>query len=227
MNQPVRVVTNRSPVTQRTTANKEDESASLYSTINFSRRPLSSAKPYFSNSKESLEGKSGERDELSNSLEAVNKNNLTEDIIYYSLEKTTHPIIRPDPFKPKIHSDSECIYSDVKIIDPRLNPQPPTSPPLQPVPPPRPCTPSQSVPFVQPKPQYQPPPPADDCIQPGCSARALGEGEMEEAISSSAGAPDTEAPDAFKLRLAKIFSKNLTRLEPNLPSSADNCTASQ
>lgn len=230
MNQPVRVLTEQPPVIHPTTADTEDESACHYSTINFSLlkgRPLSSAKPHFSNSKEALEVKSEEEDELCYSLVAVNQNNLKEDI-YCSLEKTTHPINRPHPFKPKT-DDSDCIYSDLKIIDPPLNPQlkPFTSPPVQPVPLPHLCTPPQSVPFAQPKPQYQPQHPADDCIQPGYSAKARGEGEMEEAISSSVGAPDTEAPDIFKLRLAKIFSKNLTRLQPPLPSGAGHCAVSQ
>lgn len=234
MNQPVRVLTEQSPVNHRSatsTEDDEDESACHYSTINYSHlkgRPLSSAKPYFSNSKEALEGKSEEEDKLCYSLEAVNQNNLTEDSIYCSLEKTTHPIKRPGPFKPKT-DNSDCIYSDLKIIDPRLNPQLKllTSPPLQPVPPPHPCTPPQSVPFAQPKPQYQRRHPANDCIQPGYRAKAQGEGEMEEAISSSVRAPHTEAPDVFKLRLAKIFSKNLTMLEPSFPSGAGNCTVSQ
>lgn len=215
MNQPVRVLAEQSPVNHRTTTNTEDESASHYSTINFSHlkvRPLSSAKPYFSNSKEALDGKAEEGDELCYSQGAVNQSSLTEVSIYCSLEKTTHPMNRPDTFKPK-SDDSECIYSDLKIIDPRLNQQLKllTSLPLQPVPLPHPGTPPQSVAFAQ----------------PGYSAKVQAEGEMEEAISSSVEAPDTEAPDVFKLRLAKIFSKNLTRLEPPFPPGAGNCTVSQ
>lgn len=213
-------------------ADTEDESANQYSTINdtslLNERQLSFVKPYFSNSKEALGEEGEEEEELCHSLEAVNLDNLMEDNIYSNLRRATPPIIRQDPFKPKI-DNSECIYSDVEIIYSPLNPQlkPFASPLPQPVPLTPPCTLPQSVPIALPKPRYQHQHAANNCIQSGYNAQARAVREMEEAISSSICAPPTEAPGSFKHRLAEIISKDLAKFQPPLPFGAGSPTVSQ
>lgn len=201
-----------------------------YSTINdtSSLKWLSLVKPYLSNSMEAVGEEGEDEDEVCHSLEAVNLDDVTKDNIYYNLRKATPPVIRKELVEPET-DNSECIYADVKIVDSPLNPQlQPSSSPL-PQPLPR-CTLPQSVPFVLPKPRHQRQPPVNNYIQPGYNvpAQAVDDmKEMEEAISSSACAPPTEAPGSFKHRLAEIISKDLAKFQPPLPSGQGSPTFSQ
>ncbi|XP_078117031.1 docking protein 2 [Sander vitreus] len=210
----------------------EDESANHYSTINDTPerklKRLSLVEMYHCKSKEDV-GEEDE-DERCHSLDAVDLDNVIDDNIYYNLRRATPPMIKYDDLKPEI--DSECIYSDVNIIDSPLNPQlhlfSPPLPPLVPQHPP--STLPQSVPLAQLKPRYQRQPPANNSIQPGYNAQAQAvddKKEMEEAISSSTHVNPTEAPGSFKHRLAEIISKDLAKFQPPLPSGAGSTTFSQ
>ncbi|KAM6952989.1 uncharacterized protein dok3 [Lycodopsis pacificus] len=205
----------------------EDESDDHYSTIN--DRPVlnirSLAEAHLS------VGEEGEdEDEGCQSLEAVNLDDVMEGNIYDNLRRATLPLIRNDEFEPAM--DSECIYSDLKIIDPPLNPQPlPSLPPLPPlVAQPPPFTFPQSVPYAPAKSRHQRQPPVNNYIQPGYNAQAQALDdmkEMEEAISSSTRVTPTEALGSFKQRLAEIISKDLAKFQPPLPSGGGSPTFSQ
>ncbi|XP_035525543.1 docking protein 3 [Morone saxatilis] len=211
-----------------------------YSTINdpsiVKVKRQSLVEPFPSNIREAV-GQEDE-DERCHSLDPVNLVNLMDDSIYYNIRRATPPIIRKDLFKPET-DNTECIYSDLKIVTSPLNPQlqpflsplpqPVPQPPPCPVPQPPPCPLPQSVPYV-PKPRYQHQPPANNYIQPEYNAQAQAVDdmkEMEEAISSSTHATPTEAPGSFKHRLAEIISKDLAKFQPPLPSGAGSPTFSQ
>uniref|UniRef100_A0A8C3A2N7 IRS-type PTB domain-containing protein n=1 Tax=Cyclopterus lumpus TaxID=8103 RepID=A0A8C3A2N7_CYCLU len=166
------------------------------------------------------EGEDEDEDERFYSLDAG-----TEDNIYYKLRRATAPMIRNDEFKPAM--DSECIYSDVNLVDSPLNPQP--LPQLVPHPPPS-TLPQSPAPFVPAKPQYQRQPPVNNYVQSGYNAQAEALDdmtEMEEAISSSTHVTPTETLGSFKHRLAEIISKDLAKFQPPLPSGAGSPTFSQ
>lgn len=197
----------------------EDESDNHYSTIN----DIPALNPEWVSLFEQLSNSRGnvgkDQEERCHSLDAVHLDKVQEDNIYYNLKKATPPMSRYNELKPEV--DSECVYSDVKIIDSPSNPQPqPFSPPL-PQPPP---------PSTPPKPRYQRQPPAINYTQAGYNAQAQAVDdmkEMEEAISSSARVTPSEAPGSFKHRLAEIISKDLAKLQPALPSGAGSPTFSQ
>ncbi|XP_049897887.1 uncharacterized protein dok3 [Epinephelus moara] len=215
-------------------ADTEDESADHYSTINdtpvLNVKRLSLVQTHLSNSREAVGDEDEDEADRCHSLEAVNLDNVIEDSIYYNLRRATPPIIRPDEFKPA--GFSECIYSDLKIVDFPLNPQlQPLSTPLPEfVPHLRPSTPPKSAPSTPPRPRYQRQPPANNYIPPGYNTQAQAVDdmtEMEEAISSSTHVGPTEAPGSFKHRLAEIISKDLAKFQPPLPSGAGSPTFSQ
>lgn len=215
-------------------ADPKDESDSHYSTINdpvlkVKQSPL--IKPYLSNGMEAVGDEGEDEDERCQSLDSAYLDRTVEDNIYYNLRRATPPIIRKGLFWPET-DDSECIYADVRIANPSLNPQPqpfsPPQPPPVPLPPPVPQPPPCTLPV--PKPQYQWQPPAINYIQPGHNAEALAVDdmkEMEEATSSSPRVAPTEAPGSFKHRLAEIISKDLAKFQFPLPSGASSPTFSQ
>ncbi|XP_060904646.1 docking protein 3 [Labrus mixtus] len=204
-------------------ADKEDESAAHYSTINdtskIKLKQLSVLKPYFYNSKESV----GEEDddERCHSLDSLNLNNVLGQNVYCNLMRATPPLMGKEPSKPEIE-DSESIYSEVEKVDPPSNPRlQPFSSLSPPVPLPPPCPLLQSVPFVLPKPRYQRQPPANN--QPGYNAPTQPVDETavtEEAISSSSLVAPSEPLRSFKHRLAEIISKDLAKFQPPLPPGA-------
>lgn len=212
-------------------ADTDDESANHYSTIdasalNVKRPPL--AKPYFFNSKEAVEEEDEDEDEQCHSLEAENLDNAMVDSIYYNIRRATPPVMRKNQFEPE-KDNSECIYSDLKIVDSPFNPQlQPFSPPLpQPIPQPPPCTLPQSVSYTPPMPRYQRQPPVNNYIQPGYNAEAQAVDDMKEMEEASTHVSPTEAPGSFKHRLAEIISKDLAKFQPPLPSGMGSPTFSQ
>ncbi len=198
-------------------AHTDDESDSHYSTINTSAKNvkrLSLVKPYHYNSKEAVGEEDEGEDERCHSLEAEYLEKSMDDSIYYNIRRATPPVTRKDQLEPK-KDDSECIYSDLKIID---------SPLIPPLPP---CTVPQSLSYPSPKPRYQRQPPANNYLQPGYNAQAQAVDDMKEMEEASPYVSPTEAPGSFKHRLAEIISKDLAKFQPPLPSGAGSPTFSQ
>ncbi|KAM7389560.1 hypothetical protein PAMP_023527 [Pampus punctatissimus] len=168
--------------------------------------------------KAEAEDEDEDEDERFHSLEAANLDNVIDDSIYYNLSRATPPMSRKDLVKPEIQS-SECIYSDLKMVQPPLDPQAQSysSPSLPPVPePPPPCALPQAAPYTPPKQRYQRQPSPSNYTQPGYSAQTQSEDdvtETEEAISVN----PTETPGSFKHRLAEIISKDLAKFQLPFP----------
>lgn len=204
-----------------------------YSTINEASAgdltQLSFVKPHLSNSKEAVGAEGEDEDERCQSLEALKLDDDMEENIYYNLRRSTPPPTQRDPFKHET-DNSECIYADVKILNPPLNPQ--LQPFSSPVPPPVPQHPSctQSVSSSPLKPRYQRQPPVNNYSQTGYNAQTQAVDDMqeiEEAISSSTRIGPTEVPGSFKHRLAEIISKDLAKFQPPSPSGAGSPAFSQ
>ncbi|CAK6956461.1 docking protein 1 [Scomber scombrus] len=208
--------------------NTEDECDNHYSTINeaslFKVMHPSLVHCRLTNSKESVGKESEDEDERCHSLEAISLDDDMDDSIYYNVRRATPPIPKKQLFPVK--QNTECIYSDLKLVETPLDLQlqPSSSPLPPPVPQPPPCNLPlpQSVSYAPPKPaRYQRQPPASNYIQSANNTQAQpvdDRKEMEEATSSSACANPTEAPGSFKHRLAEIISKDLAKFQPPLPS---------
>ncbi|XP_035017360.2 docking protein 2 [Hippoglossus stenolepis] len=201
----------------------EDDSTVHYSTINYNGLNLVK----LSKSQEAV-GDVGE-DELCYSLGSVSLDGDTEDNIYYNWRRSTPPLIRGDPET----DEEECIYSDVKNDDSPSNSrlQPFSSPLCQPVLQPPPCPlPLPVLSALNLKPRYQHQPTVSNVNQAGFNTQAHevdGMNEMEEAISSSAHAiAPSETPGSFKYKLAELFSKDLAKIQPPLPSGVGGPTFS-
>lgn len=215
-------------------ADTDDQSANHYSTINAAAphaQRLSLFKPYLYDSKERV-GEDDDDDDDNNdneeercrSLDAENQD--LADSIYYNIRRATPPVTRKDQFEPKM---DDCIYSDLKLVDFPVNPQPqPFSPPLpQLAPQPPPCTATQPVSYPTPKPRYQRQPPVNNYTQPVYSVQAQAADDMKEMEEASAHVNPSEPPGSFKQRLAEIISKDLAKFQPPLPSGAGSPTFSQ
>ncbi|XP_067455015.1 docking protein 3 [Thunnus thynnus] len=195
-------------------ADSDDDSDSHYSTIDpsqFNVKQSSLFRPYLTNSKEAVQEESEDEDEEEqyHSVEAFNVDSDMDDSIYYNVARSTPPLIKKYQFMP-VREDSECIYSDLKLVEypsesqlqpyssplpppvllpvpPPLPPPlpPPVPPPLlppvpPPVPPPPPCNLPQPATYALPKPRYQLQPPVSNYIQPGYNAQAQPVDDMDE-----------------------------------------------
>ncbi|XP_060936239.1 docking protein 3 [Limanda limanda] len=200
----------------------EDDSAILYSTVK-----VTQVKPHLSNSQEAVWD--GGEDELCYSLGSLSLDGDTEENIYCNVRRSTPPLIRRDPEK----DEPECIYSEVKIDDSPSNSrrQPSSSPLCQPVLQPPPCPlPPPALSALNLKPRDPRWPAVSNVNQAGFNTQAHEAddmNEMEEATSSSAhGVTPTETPGSFKFKLAELFSKDLAKIQPPLPSGVGGPTFS-
>uniref|UniRef100_A0A3P9NE77 IRS-type PTB domain-containing protein n=1 Tax=Poecilia reticulata TaxID=8081 RepID=A0A3P9NE77_POERE len=205
----------------RVRRDKEDCSASQYSTINRpseeSMRHLCPLQPYLYSSKDEVEEESREEEEVEeeeeeaegeddrcHSLDAVDEDADTQDSIYYNLRKTT-----PPPMRKTEIGEFQCTYRETKRYSfPSSSDLHYSNDPLS-------LDLTHADHFASALPQSLHLPPADisDCA--GYNAQAVDDASNPE--EATGFAVPSEFPGSFKHRLAEIISKDLAKFQPPLP----------